>query len=212
MSEKINEARHQVKRKYGDHARIRINEKGAAVRDTIIKYIGKNYVQEQDLNNYLVRLEEDRGSGKINKPAWFKRNQKFFNTFEKNDTRYYSLSKYGQRVLELIKQDKKTPPAINESTLSNIPSLSEWVSVHEGVSNFDDAYWHIDKWLNLDYGSPKETDALYDEWNELVQKGKAKDIQDFIESYADEDQLYRYGIVSKDMKKFAKYIADSQRS
>ncbi len=85
-------------------------------------------------------------------------------------------------------------------------------SIDEGVSNFDDAYWQIDKWLNLDYGDPDETDKLYDEWNELVQKGKAKDIQEFIEAYADEDQLYRYGITSRDMKKFAKYIADSQRS
>ena len=61
-------------------------------------------------------------------------------------------------------------------------------------------------------GDPKETDKLYDEWNDLIEKGKAKDIQEFIEAYADEDQLYRYGIVSRDMKKFAKYIADSQRS
>jgi len=132
MLESINEGRHQVKRKYGEHPRIRINEKGATVRDTIINYVGKNYVREQDLNNYLIRLEEDRDShAKINKVTFFKRNQKFFKTFERNGEKYISLSKYGQRVLELIKQDKKTPPAINESTLSNIPSLKEWVSVSE---------------------------------------------------------------------------------
>ncbi len=34
MSE-LNEGRHQVKRKYGDYNRIRVNENGASVRDTI---------------------------------------------------------------------------------------------------------------------------------------------------------------------------------
>ena len=68
MSDNVNEARHQVKRKYGEHAKIKINENGATVRDTIIKYVGKNYVTEEDLNNYLIRLEEDRDStSRINK-------------------------------------------------------------------------------------------------------------------------------------------------
>ncbi len=135
MSKELNEARQQVKRKYGEYPRIRINEKGATVRDTIINYVGKNYVREQDLNNYLIRLEEDRdGHAKINRVKFFKRNQKFFSTFEKNGEKYISLSKYGERVLELIKQDKKTPPSLNESTLRNIPSLSEYVAVDESLN------------------------------------------------------------------------------
>ena len=128
MSENINEGRHQVKRVYGEHKRIRINEKGAPVRETIIKYVGKNYVREQDLHNYLIRLEEDRdGHTKINKARWFKRNQKFFTTFEKNNEKYISLSKYGHRVLELLNADKEVPKEINESKYRNIPSLQEHI-------------------------------------------------------------------------------------
>jgi len=130
--EPIEEARHQVKRVYGEHKRIRINEKGATVRDTIIKYVGKNYIREEDLNNYLVRLEEDRdGNTKINKPAWFKRNTKFFNTFEKAGEKFISLSKYGQRVLELLNTKKEVPKSVNESHSRNIPSLDEWIAIDE---------------------------------------------------------------------------------
>lgn len=133
MSE-LNEGRHQVKRKYGEHGRIRINENGAKVRETIIKYVGKNYVTEEDLHNHLIRLEEDRGGVKVNKAKWFARNQKLFTTFEKRGTTYYSLSKYGRRVLELI-NSKTMKKAINESTFKNIPSLSEWIAVNESEIN-----------------------------------------------------------------------------
>ena len=131
MSRLINEARHQVKRKYGEsHPKIKINENGANVRDTIIKYVGKNYVTEESLYNHLIRLEEDRGGSKVNKTKWFKRNTKFFNTFEKNGNKFISLSKYGQRVLEMIRK-RDAAPAVNESSYRNIPSLNEWVSVNE---------------------------------------------------------------------------------
>ena len=39
--DEMNEGRHQVKRRYGAYGKIRINETGAPVRDTIIKYVGK---------------------------------------------------------------------------------------------------------------------------------------------------------------------------
>ena len=133
MSE-LNEGRHQVKRKYGAYNRIRVNENGASVRDTIIKFVGKNYVTEEDIHNHLIRLEEDRGGTKVNKAKWFKRNQKFFSTFEKRGTKYYSLSKYGMRVLEMIKK-KETPEVMNESTFKNIPSMAEFVAVNEASHN-----------------------------------------------------------------------------
>ena len=131
MSE-LNEGRHQVKRKYGVYNRIRVNENGASVRDTIIKFVGKNYVTEEDIHNHLIRLEEDRGGKKVNKVKWFKRNQKFFSTFEKKGTKFYSLSKYGQRVLEMINK-KETSQAMNESTLRNIPSMAEFIAVNEAA-------------------------------------------------------------------------------
>jgi len=133
MSE-LNEGRHQVKRKYGDHGRIRINENGAKVRETIVKFVGKNYVTEEDLHNHLIRLEEDRGGVKVNKAKWFARNQKLFTTFEKKGTTYYSLSKYGMRVLELI-NSKTVKKALNESSFKNIPSLSEWIATNESEVN-----------------------------------------------------------------------------
>jgi len=131
MSE-LNEGRQQVKRQYGEHGRIRINENGAKVRETIVKFIGKNYVTEEDLHNHLIRLEEDRGGVKVNKAKWFARNQKLFTTFEKKGTTYYSLSKYGMRVLELL-NNKTVKKALNESSFKNIPSLSEWIATNESV-------------------------------------------------------------------------------
>ena len=133
MAENVNEGRHQVKRKYGAYNRIRINENGASVRDTIIKYIGKNYVTEEDLNNHLIRLEEDRGGTKINKAKWFARNQKFFTTFEKRGNKYISLSKYGQRVLEMINKRDNPMKEVNESKLRNIPSMAEFTAVNEAA-------------------------------------------------------------------------------
>ncbi len=134
MSESLNEGRHQVKRRYGAHGRIRVNENGAKVRETIIKYIGKNYVTEEDLHNHLIRLEEDRGGVKVNKAKWFARNQKLFSTFEKRGNRYYSLSKYGMRVLELL-NNKTVKKTLNESNFKNMPSLSEWISINEAEVN-----------------------------------------------------------------------------
>ena len=134
MSESLNEGRHQVKRRYGAHGRIRVNENGAKVRETIIKYIGKNYVTEEDLHNHLIRLEEDRGGVKVNKAKWFARNQKLFSTFEKRGNRYYSLSKYGMRVLELM-NNKVVKKTLNESNFKNMPSLSEWISINEANVN-----------------------------------------------------------------------------
>ena len=204
MSESLNEGRHQVKRKYGEYPRIRINEKGAAVRDTIIKYVGKNYVKEEDLHNYLIRLEEDRdGHSKINKARWFKRNTKFFNTFEKNNERYFSLSKYGQRVLELIKQDKKTPPAVNESMLRNIPSLSEYMSIEESLNegpDYSEASFQMDKI----FGDDQESIEAF---QDIEDNGDWKDMVDYIEMYGNEDELQRYGIRSDaHVKGFAKHI------
>jgi hypothetical protein len=147
--EELNEGRHQVKRKYGDYNRIRINENGANVRDTIIKYVGKNYVTEEDLHNHLIRLEEDRGGAKVNKAKWFKRNQKFFTTFEKKGTTYYSLSKYGQRVFEMINKRDSLPAEVNESKYRNIPSLSESIAMDE--SEINEGKSNIQKtWKNSD--------------------------------------------------------------
>ena len=147
--EELNEGRHQVKRKYGDYNRIRVNENGAKVRDTIIKYVAKNYVTEEDLHNHLIRLEEDRGGSKVNKATWFKRNQKFFTTFEKKGTTYYSLSKYGQRVFEMINKRDSAPKEINESKYRNIPSLSESIAmdepeINEGKSNIQKTWKNSD--------------------------------------------------------------------
>ena len=46
--------------------------------------------------------------------------------------KYFSLSKYGQRVLEMIKK-KETSKVMNESTFRNIPSMSEFISVNEAA-------------------------------------------------------------------------------
>lgn len=100
MEQNLNEGRTQVKRKYGEHSSIRVNEK-TPVRNKVIEFVGKRFVTEEEMKNFLTKLSESRGK-ELNQKQWFDRNQRFFESFENRGQKVWTLSKYGKRVLEMI--------------------------------------------------------------------------------------------------------------
>ena len=100
--------RHQIKRKYGQYEAKRINA-SAPIRDSIVTFVGKRFVTEEELKSHLEKLSEQRG-GTVNGTQWFKNNQKYFESFTNRGQNVITLSKYGKRVLEFVNTNK-----LNES-------------------------------------------------------------------------------------------------
>jgi hypothetical protein len=90
----------QIKRKYGEYSSYQVN-KGAPVRNRIVEFVGKRFVTEDELKNFLIRLEEERGNA-IDQRKWFSRNQKYFESFQNRGQKVWTLSKFGKRVFEFI--------------------------------------------------------------------------------------------------------------
>ena len=111
MRRKLNEGRSQIKRKYGDYSNIRVNEK-APIRNKIVNFIGKRFVTEEELKSELTKLTEDTGKA-FDERQWFKRNQRYFESFENRGQKVWTLSKYGKRVLEFINKPKENPVTEN---------------------------------------------------------------------------------------------------
>jgi hypothetical protein len=113
MRRKLNEGRSQIKRKYGDYSNIRVNEK-APIRNKIVNFIGKRFVTEEELKSELTKLTEETGKA-FDERQWFKRNQRYFESFENRGQKVWTLSKYGKRVLEFINKPKENPVMENRS-------------------------------------------------------------------------------------------------
>jgi hypothetical protein len=113
MRRKLNEGRSQIKRKYGDYSNIRVNEK-APIRNKIVNFIGKRFVTEEELKSELTKLTEDTGKA-FDERQWFKRNQRYFESFENRGQKVWTLSKYGKRVLEFINKPKENIVMENRS-------------------------------------------------------------------------------------------------
>ena len=90
----------QIKRKYREYSSYQVN-KGAPVRNRIVEFVGKRFVTEDELKNFLIRLEEERGNS-IDQRKWFSRNQKYFESFQNRGQKVWTLSKFGKRVFEFI--------------------------------------------------------------------------------------------------------------
>ena len=75
----INEGRSQIKRKYGEHGAIRVNNE-APIRNSILEFLGKRFVTRDEMNSHLTQLSEDRGKA-VDQTKWFKRNERYFNSF-----------------------------------------------------------------------------------------------------------------------------------
>ena len=65
----VNESRAQIKRKYGEHSSIRVNEK-TPVRNKVIEFVGKRFVTEEEMKTFLTKLTEERGKD-MNPKQWF---------------------------------------------------------------------------------------------------------------------------------------------
>ena len=113
--EDVNEARSQIKRKYGQYKAINVYEK-ASIRNNVLKFVRNRFVTEDEIKMYLTQLSEDRGKS-IDQRKWLSRNMKYFESKVNRGQNVYQLSKYGsrvyERILKLQKQESKM--SINES-------------------------------------------------------------------------------------------------
>lgn len=109
----INEAREQIKRKYGEYSSIRVNET-APIRNEIIRFVNKRFVTEEELKMFLTKLSEDRGKD-LDARQWFSRNERYFESFQNRGQQVWTLSKFGKRVYEFIKRNDSSTGKINES-------------------------------------------------------------------------------------------------
>jgi len=129
------EERVQIKRKYGQYGSMAANS-SAPVRDRIVEFVGKKFCNEEELQNFLLKLEEDRGTS-FNQKQWFDRNQKYFQSFKNEGQQVWTLSKFGKRVLEHILKNK-TKPMVNESKIGlfkfNTINESKHIRINEAVA------------------------------------------------------------------------------
>jgi len=112
MEKNLNEGRTQIKRQYGQYSKIKVNEK-APIRNKVIGFVGKRFVTEEEMKNFLSKMNEDSGKTFDDK-KWFGRNQRYFESFENRGQKVITLSKYGKRVLEMIAKTTQKQ-SINES-------------------------------------------------------------------------------------------------
>jgi hypothetical protein len=106
-------ARAQIKRKYGEYSNIRVNEK-APIRNKVVQFVGKRFVTEEEMKTFLTQLTEERGKD-LDANKWFGRNNRYFEKFENRGQKVLTLSKYGKRVLEMIRKSE-AKANLNEST------------------------------------------------------------------------------------------------
>jgi len=115
--EKIEEVyeRVQIKRKYGEHGAYQVNNE-APIRNRVVEFVGKRFVTNEELKNFLTKLEEDRGNA-IDQRKWFSRNMRYFESFQNRGQQVWTLSKFGKRVHEQIVKAKaqKQSSSVNES-------------------------------------------------------------------------------------------------
>ena len=101
----VNEGRVVVKRKYTDnHPESAVSDK-APVRERILSFIKeKKNVSHTQLMEFINSLNEETGGNTSRK--WVTKNSRYFNVVEKHNTKYYTLSKMGERVHEAIMKQK----------------------------------------------------------------------------------------------------------
>jgi hypothetical protein len=106
------EGKTQIKRKYREHSAINVYERGP-IRNKIIEFVKSKHVTEAELKEYVKRLAEERGS-EFDANKWFKRNERYFESYHNRGQNVFTLSKYGNRVYEYIVK-KENQKQINES-------------------------------------------------------------------------------------------------
>jgi hypothetical protein len=154
MEENLNEGRTQIKRQYGQYSKIKVNEK-APVRNKVIGFVGKRFVTEEEMKNFLSKMNEESGKTFDDK-KWFGRNQRYFESFENRGQKVITLSKYGKRVLEMIGKTTQKQ-SINESI-----GLFKNIKLNE-TTNWEDIYEAITVEDYIEYSEGDDT------WIEIAQ-------------------------------------------
>lgn len=111
--ENVNEGRSQIKRQYGQYAKIRVNET-APIRNSILNFVGKRFVTEEEMKSQLTKITEEVGK-EFDQRTWFKNNKRYFESFENRGQTVWTLSKYGKRVYEFINKPKQNSIMENKS-------------------------------------------------------------------------------------------------
>jgi hypothetical protein len=106
------EERRVIKRKYGEHGPIHINDSGP-VRNAIVEFVGNRFVTEEELDAFISKVDES-GEKKPHYRKWFKRNGRYFESVTVKGKRLTVLSKLGKRVFEHILERQRA----SESSLS----------------------------------------------------------------------------------------------
>jgi hypothetical protein len=101
----VNEARVVVKRQYTSSHPEKAVSDYAPVRERILSFINeKGTVTRTQLLEFIRGLNET--TGRTTSAGWINKNSNYFNVKEANGTKYYSLSKLGERVHTSIMQQK----------------------------------------------------------------------------------------------------------
>jgi hypothetical protein len=109
----VNESRSQIKRQYGQYAKIRVNE-AAPIRNRILNFVGNRFVTEEEMKSQLTKITEEVGKD-FDQRTWFKNNKRYFESFENRGQSVWTLSKYGKRVFEFINKPKQNIIMENKS-------------------------------------------------------------------------------------------------
>ncbi len=102
----LNEARVTVKRKYTtDHPEKSVSDH-APVRERILSFVKeKKEVTHTQMMEFIRGMNEESGTQTSQK--WLGKNAQYFNVKEKHSTKYYTLSKMGERVHEAIMKQRQ---------------------------------------------------------------------------------------------------------
>lgn len=119
----------QIKRKYGEYSANKVNSV-APIRNRVVEFVGKRFVTNEELKNFLTRLEEDRGNA-IDQRKWFGRNSKYFESFQNRGQQVWSLSKYGKRILEQIVKSNNQKQ--NKGMIKESIGLFKFNSINESL-------------------------------------------------------------------------------
>lgn len=128
------EGRRQIKRKYGEKSSIYVYEK-SSIRNRVIDFIGRRFVTEEELLNFLNQIsEEKKEDGKIFKAkSWLKANNRYFESFNNRGQKVTVLSKYGKRILDKIINPEKNKQIVTESIGLFKNSIFESTEINENI-------------------------------------------------------------------------------
>ena len=124
------EERRVIKRKYGEHAPIHINDNGP-VRNAVIEFVGNRFITEEEMEAFLNKVDEGDGARKPNYRKWLSRNERYFESVTVKGKKLRVLSKLGKRVFEHILERQKA----NEGSLP----FAAWQLERDLLESMDEA-------------------------------------------------------------------------